>query len=343
MNLETLSEKLFTETDGIKVHRLVKRLIKESAQHREVVIEIFMNYARGGPLHHWRSFVISLGILPLIQSGENGYCDFFEQCLQDPATAYWSVDGLIKTSGRDSYVTLTRFALNPTNGTENRANAIKCLAVHSDQSFIKGLPSDPGHWLETDLPLQKLREWAESGYPQGLGFSPPERHPDLDCPISELDRLASALDIKLARLRAQDQDPTNPTNWLSPAAQDDMAAIRSRWQLPEIYSEFLRKFSPVKVTVRGRGFGMGLELYGSGELVRSQDGYSFNPIENKPIPDWPGGYLVIASIDGDPFVLDLSATKGNDAPVRSALHGQGTWEFKKVASSFLMFLKRLAT
>ena len=114
MNLETLSQKLFTETDGIKVHRLVKRLIKESAQHREVVIEIFMNYARGGPLHHWRSFVISDGILPLILSGENGYCDFFEQCLQDPTTAYWSVDGLIKTLGRDSYPTLTRFALNPT-------------------------------------------------------------------------------------------------------------------------------------------------------------------------------------------------------------------------------------
>jgi hypothetical protein len=88
---------------------------------------------------------------------------------------------------------------------------------------------------------------------------------------------------------------------------------------------------------------MGLELYGAGDLVRSQDGYSFNPVENKPIPEWPVGYLVIASIAGDPFVLDLSAMKGNDAPVRFALHGQGRWEFKKVASSFLMFLKQLAS
>jgi hypothetical protein len=252
------------------------------------------------------------------------------------------VNGLIKTAGRDSYPTLTAFALNPSNGTEDRANAIKSLAIHGGQTFIKGLPSNPGYWPEEDLPLQQLEEWSKTGYAQGPGFTTPARHPDLDRPISELDHLAQALDTKLARARAKDQDLANPTNWLVPAAPENLAMIDSRWQLPVLYLEFLRKFSPLKVTVTGRGFGMGLELYGAGDLVRGQDGYSFNPVENRVIADWPASYVVIASMGADPFVLDLTATEKGDAPVLSASHGEGTWEFREVSGSFLTFLRRLA-
>ena len=342
MTPQSLSERLFTENDGVEVDRLVKRLIKQSTEHREAVIEIFMEYARSGPVLHWRAFVISLGILPLIKSGETRYRGFFEQCLEDPSRAYWSVNGLIKTAGRDSYPTLTAFALNPSNRTEDRANAIKCLAIHGGQTFIKGLPSDPGYWPEEDLPLQQLEEWSKTGYAQGPGFTTPARHPDLDRPISELDHLAQALETKLAKARAKDQDLANPTNWLVPAVPEDMAAIESRWRLPALYVEFLRKFSPVKVTVTGRGVGMGLELFGAGDLVRGQDGYSFNPVAKQVIADWPASYVVIASMGADPFVLDLSATERGDAPVLFASHGEGTWEFSEISGSFLRFLRRLA-
>ena len=43
---------------------------------------------------------------------------------------------------------------------------------------------------------------------------------------------------------------------------------------------------------------------------------------------------------GEPFVLDLSAVQNGDAPVLTAKHGQGTWKFRKVASTFLEFLQK---
>ena len=50
---------------------------------------------------------------------------------------------------------------------------------------------------------------------------------------------------------------------------------------------------------------------------------------------------VIASHGGDPFVLDLSSSDGNDAPVLTAEHGMGEWDFGQVADSFAGFLKSL--
>jgi hypothetical protein len=55
-----------------------------------------------------------------------------------------------------------------------------------------------------------------------------------------------------------------------------------------------------------------------------------------------GVLLVIACHGGDPFVLDLSKSDGNDAPVDTAEHGMGVWEFTRDAGSFTQFLATLA-
>jgi len=83
-------------------------------------------------------------------------------------------------------------------------------------------------------------------------------------------------------------------------------------------------------------------LFGAGEFISAQDGYSFNPIEQQAIADWPTNLVVVASHGGDPYVLDLSKSDGNDGPVDTAEHGAGTWEFSRVADSFCEFLKSLA-
>jgi hypothetical protein len=77
-------------------------------------------------------------------------------------------------------------------------------------------------------------------------------------------------------------------------------------------------------------------------LIEAQDGYSFNSVEQQPIEDWPAHLIVIASHGGDPFVLDLSKSDDKDAPVDTAEHGTGDWEFSRVADSFSAFLETLA-
>jgi hypothetical protein len=52
--------------------------------------------------------------------------------------------------------------------------------------------------------------------------------------------------------------------------------------------------------------------------------------------------VVVAALAGDPFVLDLSDASAGDAPVLSAEHGQGAWNFSEESESFLAFLRVLA-
>lgn len=84
------------------------------------------------------------------------------------------------------------------------------------------------------------------------------------------------------------------------------------------------------------------QLFGAGELIGAQDCYSFDPLRNRPLEDWPEHLVVIANHGGDPFVLDLSKSTGKDAPVATAEHGAGDWDFRRVAGSFREFLEGLA-
>ena len=150
------------------------------------------------------------------------------------------------------------------------------------------------------------------------------------------------LDKKLAKYRKTQQDLAEPTDWLVVADIQDINCIKLRWELPATYLDFLTRFSPLRVIIRARRFYNPFWLFGAGELLEGQSGYSFNPIENQPIADWPQDYVVVASHGGDPYVLDLSHTDGNDAPVLTAEHGTGKWSFEPVAESFAAFLAQSA-
>jgi hypothetical protein len=300
-----------------------------------------MEYATSGPLDHVRNHA-SAQLADLVPEGDKAYVGFFVAGLSDPHLVYWSIQGLVRVAGQSSFPALTEFALNPAHEVEDRGKAIREMALLSGQRFIQGLSSDPGHWKATDLPVRELQEWAAAGFPAGPGFGPPERNARLDAPKSQLDQIANRLDAKLAKVRKTNQDLVNPTNWLVPATESDIAAIQARWTLPSTYVQFLRDFSPLRVNIVGRKSFQALDLYGAAELFAAQHGYSFNPLTNERIDSWPDEYVVIASHAGDPVVMDLSRGSPDDAPVLTARHGQGTWVFSQETPSFLKFLESLS-
>ena len=65
------------------------------------------------------------------------------------------------------------------------------------------------------------------------------------------------------------------------------------------------------------------------------------------VSDLTGGYKVSREemhgcLGCDPFVLDLNASDGQEAPVLTAAHGTGKWNFDTVEELFVDFLKTLA-
>ncbi len=266
----------------------------------------------------------------------------FQRGLFDPQIRYWSILGYINSAGKGAYEELAKLANDGTIRLAERTQAVKCLATFSRQPFDRRLPSDPGHWKEADLRLSEVLAWADAGYPDGKGFAEPTRHPALDDPKSELEKVVSRLDKKLARKRRERQDLAEPTDWLALADPADIDRIGARWDLPSTYLDFLARFSPIKATIANRRFYNHFQLFGAGELIEAQDGYSYNPVEQQPLEDWPSHLVVVASHGGDPFVLDLSKSDGTDAPVDTAEHGAGVWDFSREADSFTAFLETLA-
>jgi hypothetical protein len=164
----------------------------------------------------------------------------------------------------------------------------------------------------------------------------------LQRPRTAFEKIVSRLDKKLIRKRQARQDPAVPTDWLAVAAAEDVRRVKARWKLPSVYLDFLTRFSPIKVTLASRRFYNHFQLFGAGELIDAQESYSFDPMKKRPLDDWPAHFVVIASHGGDPFVLDLSRSNGKDAPVETAEHGAGVWDFSREADSFVEFLKMLA-
>lgn len=341
MNVSAIVTKLTEETDGVKVHRLFSLLTKRLAVERQAVLEAFLTYAESGKLPHCRTSAAS-ELREIVIPSDKQYACRLCSLLNAPETMYWAIDAFVTVAGKKSYGDLVEIALNTKIDTEERAKAVRAIGMHSGQTFVVGLPSDPGDWMSEQIPVRELRAWKHDGYKRGAGFRTPKRHTGLDSPESELDRAAAALDSKLAILREAEQDVVNPTNWLTPAKRADLTRIRDLWPLPKVYIEFQRKYSPLNVTIEGRGFREGLRLYGVAELISNQDGYAFRDSPRRPIKGWPKDYVVIADVAADPYVLDLSNSTRDDAPVLAAKHGTGTWKFKTAHKSFLSFLCHLA-
>jgi len=121
---------------------------------------------------------------------------------------------------------------------------------------------------------------------------------------------------------------------------DKLAKIKSKWDLPIKYLGYLSTH-PKSRYIEGENFVNELYLYGSSDLVKNQDGYSYNPEKKEKIKDWPEDYVVIADDGADPYVLDLSKSNGEDAPILFAYHGEGIWDFSEYAPSFEKFLESL--
>lgn len=339
--LAALHRKLFDETDGSKFARLKDRLLNNHGQtERAAVLSILAAYIRDGQLLHWRAFLLP-DMVRLTQPGE--YQDFYVWALEQPKLAYWSVDGLLASAGKAAYAPLVALAADTAQALAVRAKAIKSLALFSRQAFDAGRPLDPGYWKEADLDLPALLAWQSLGYPDGSGHAEPPRHRLLDTPESPLEHALAALERKLAAQRAQEQDLARPSNWLTIADPADLLAIDQRWTLPENYRRFLACASPLRVQVEGEDFAEGVNLYGAHELFKAQHGYSWNPVEQQVIADWPAHYVVIADAGADPFCLDLSRIDGHDAPVLHAMHGTGSWDFEPYCASLVDFIDGLAS
>ncbi|KOP36357.1 SMI1/KNR4 family protein [Flavobacterium sp. WLB] len=334
-------ESLFTETDGSKFNKTKDKLIKSFSQtDREKIIEILMEYSRTGSMPHWRNFLLT-DILELIQENETQYADFFQWTITQPELTYWGIDGLIKVLGRKSYDTVINLVLNETLSTETRAKAIKSIAVYSKQPFDRDFPKDPGYWKIENFRIDEILNWQKQGYKDGVGYEKPTIHPSLKNPKTELEKAVSKLDALLKKEREEDQDLSNPSNWLVVANENQINEIQKKWILPENYLLFLQNFSPVNVFIDKDAFFQGLTLYGAADLIKNQSGYSLNGITGEVFKDWPTNYIVIADSGADPFCIDIADITINDAPIYTSTHGAGKWEFEKYAGSFVDFLKNI--
>ena len=341
-NLEKLKKQIIDETDGSKFSKLIEKLLKKySSTDREYILETLTEYAKYGQIIHWRNFLLN-DIIKLINEKETEYISFFEWCVNQPELTYWGIDGLIKTKGENSFPTLIELAKNESLKTSIRAKAIKSISMYSKQAFDRELPKDPGHWKVEDLRIEELKNWQLNDYPIGQGYNEPQIHSSLENPKTELEKIASKLNNKLEIKRSKSQDLSNPTNWLAIADETDILNITKKWKLPEIYLLFLKNYSPIKVFIDNKKYFQGLHLYGASELIKRQEGYSFNPVTNKTIDEWPTNFVVIADAGADPYCIDINQIKENDAPIYTSMHGSGKWEFELYADSFLTFLKEIA-
>ncbi len=335
--IEQLESTLFLENDGNKFNRLKDRLIKNfSETDREKVIGILIKYCKEGQLLYWREFLLS-DIIRLVQDEETPYISFFEWAITNPELMYWGIDGLIKTKGKKSYDELINLASNEEVELQNRAKAIKHIAIESKQPFDRDLPEDPGYWKVHDLRLDELINWKNNGYESGIGYEVPVTHPSLDNPKTEFEKIVAKLNKKLKANR-RDQDLSDPSDWLNIADKNQITEIENKWKLPDTYLLFLKQYSPLKVFINSKEKYHSIHLYGTDNLIKNQEGYSFNPISKEIIKDWPTNFVVIADSGADPYCIDINDPHG---PVYYSMHGTGTWEFEKYSDSFEEFLKEI--
>ncbi|MFV0330482.1 MAG: SMI1/KNR4 family protein [Dysgonomonas sp.] len=334
--IEQLKEKLFTELDGTKFDRLKNQLIKKfGTDNRKGVIDIFIHYVKEGQLKHWREFLLT-DLIELVDEGEKEYSHFWEENFKNPKLSYWSVDGLLKTKGEEAYPLLINMLDGDyPEGIKNKI--VKGLSEYSKQPFDRGLFPDPEHWKAGSRRIDEIMLWQQNGYPNGKGYTHPDRHTSLDNPQNSFEKLMARLDKKVSILRNKDyrQDPAYPRYYLTIADNKDITEITEKWDFPEIYLQFLKYYSPLHVYIKG------INIYGAESLIKNQAGYAYHGITGETIRDWPESYVVIADKGADPFCIDLSNISDGDSKVYESKHGTGKWEFEENAPSFIEFIKKL--
>jgi SMI1/KNR4 family protein SUKH-1 len=339
-SVDDLRTLLFGARDGKAAGDAIMALAKHAQKGDAAAKQALGEYVLKGAVNMRRFACTTLA--RTVTAADADLAAIFQAGLADASVRAASIKPYLVTAGKVAYPDLTKLVQDKSIPPGDRGYAIKALARFTKQLFDRGIRADASRWKEADLRVAEVEAWAAAGYPDGEGYAPPPRHPALDEPDTPFEKIVSRLDKKLAKRRRRHQDPANPTDWLAVAAPEDLQRIQARWQLPAVYLDFLTRFSPVNVALETRTFIQGLLLFGAQDLIQAQEGYSFNPAEGKPIEEWPAHLLVIASHGADPFVLDLSKSNGEDAPVDTAEHGTGRWEFDRVADSFCKFLQTLA-
>ena len=343
---EELQTRLITASDGGAAYDAFQDLAQLAKDGDGSALDVLINYARrtirSKMLYHEhvREYITS-ELAHSTAARDTILLSFFREGLRDPVRGYWSVLGYIRVAEADAYRDLVGLVLDSHVPLLQRAHAAKCLAQHSRQQFDREAPSDPGGWSEQHIRAVEIRAWLDIGCPAGPGYDKPTRHPALDSPTTPFEGLVAKLDRKLAKRREQFQDPANPTDWLTPASPRDLEEIKKRWRLPPAYLDFQARFSPLRVHMEGEIFEQGFTLFGAADLIAGQDGYSESSVLKRRLDEWPHHLVVIGTDAGDPYVLDLSRVDGDDAPVLTAMHGRGRWDFELVADSFKEFIELL--
>ena len=86
-------------------------------------------------------------------------------------------------------------------------------------------------------------------------------------------------------------------------------------------------------------FAEDLILFSADSLVPNQGGYRFHGITEARLDSWPGEWLVIGEVSGDPLIAHLNRA---DTPISTAVHGTGKWEPMLLAPNLAAFLHVLA-
>lgn len=82
-----------------------------------------------------------------------------------------------------------------------------------------------------------------------------------------------------------------------------------------------------------------LIVYSFGELPGAQEGYAWSGPERSRLTGWAPNWVVVASVFGDPFFVDL---EDEGLPVLFARHGAGEWKPRRVASNMTAFVEALS-
>jgi hypothetical protein len=155
-------------------------------------------------------------------------------------------------------------------------------------------------------------------------------HQNIDAVIEKMQEVLEAI-------RGQDPEfyAKYPMRLITEAEEQDVRTVAEQWPLPDKYLYFLQHYVPESLGWSTDEY-INLDIYGAKDIVQGQLGYSYNPVKNEVITDWPDSYLVIASDEGDPYCLDLSR---GDTIIYTAEHGTGSWDFDIAYDDLEEFLR----
>lgn len=337
--IEKNIKKLLDTEDGITVVNTINSLTKKvDESNREVILNALMCYAERGRVVFHQGHAVAQAV-DIVREKDAEYAEFFRSCMEsgDSSKRYFGIKGYIKVMEKNSYAYLVEYVFSQEVSLEDKALIIKEISKLSNNPFDAGKPYECREWKESDIDYEAIRAWAQDGFPDGKGYEQPICHECLMHPESKEEKLYVRLEKILLKKREKKQDLAHPSNWVVKAKQADLERILKLWEIPQYYLDFLEKASPLKADFKIKGYGT-VNVYGAHNLIKGQEGYSYNPCTDEKIEDWNSNYIVIANRFGDPFCIDFLQ---ENSLVYFALHGEGKWEFDVAFESFQQFLKAL--